>query len=168
MNSNLYDQITIKYWGNRQYGYSSYLYNLTPYVSYGSGSNVIAVRVDNSQQPNSRWYSGSGIYRHVRLVTTDRVHVDHWGTYVTTPEVTAAAARVTIRTTVRNASQADEPITLRTLLYDAAGKQVAAASTDARVARDSVGEIAQDLVIRNPTLWSLERPYLYRAVSRVV
>ncbi len=156
------------YLGKRPYGYSSFSYDLTPYLRFGRASNVIAVRVDNLQQPNSRWYSGSGIYRHVRLVTTAPVHVDHWGTYVTTPEVTAASARVTIRTTIRNASQADQPVTLRTVLYDAAGKEVAAASTEARVARDSVSEIAQDLVIRAPTLWSLDRPYLYRAVSRVM
>ena len=156
------------YLGKRPYGYSSFSYELTPHLRYGRAGNVIAVRVDNSQQPNSRWYSGSGIYRHVRLVTTDPLHVDHWGSYVTTPEVTAASARVTIRTTVRNASQADQPITLRTVLYDAAGKEVAAASAEARVPRDSVTDIAQDLVIRSPALWSLERPYLYRAVSRVL
>jgi len=156
------------YLGKRPYGYSSFSYELTPHLRYGRAGNVIAVRVDNSQQPNSRWYSGSGIYRHVRLVTTDPVHVDHWGSYVTTPEVTAASARVTIRTTVRNASQADQPITLRTVLYDAAGKEVAAATAEARVPRDSVTDIAQDLVIRSPALWSLERPYLYRAVSRVL
>ena len=156
------------YLGKRPYGYSSFSYGLRPHLRYGRAGNVIAVRVDNSQQPNSRWYPGSGIYRHVRLVTTDPVHVDHWGSYVTTPEVTAASARVTIRTTVRNASQADQPITLRTVLYDAAGKEVAAATAEARVPRDSVTDIAQDLVIRSPALWSLERPYLYRAVSRVL
>ncbi|PYO14870.1 MAG: glycoside hydrolase family 2 [Gemmatimonadetes bacterium] len=156
------------YLGKRPYGYSSFSYELTPHLRYGLAGNVIAVRVDNSRQPNSRWYSGSGIYRHVRLVTTDPLHVDHWGSYVTTPEVTAASARVTIRTTVRNASQADQPITLRTVLYDAAGKEVAAATAEARVPRDSVTDIAQDLVIRSPALWSLERPYLYRAVSRVL
>jgi len=156
------------YLGKRPYGYSSFSYALTPHLRYGAASNLIAVRVDNSQQPNSRWYSGSGIYRHVRLVTTDPVHVDHWGTYVTTPEVTAAAARVTIRTTVRNASPIDQPVVLRTVLYDAAGREVGAASTESRVPRDSVSEMVQDLVIKNPLLWSLERPYLYRAVSRVV
>src|SRR5207249_3651857 len=96
------------------------------------------------------------------------VHVDQWGTYVTTPEVTAASAQVTMRTTIRNATQVDQPITLRTILYDAAGKQVATAVSEARVPRDSITEIAQHLVIRSPTLWSVERPYLYRAVSRVI
>jgi beta-galactosidase len=157
-----------QYLGKRPYGYSSFSYELTPHLRYGRTGNVIAVRVDNSQQPNSRWYSGSGIYRHVRLVTTDPVHVDHWGTYVTTPDVTPAAARVTIRTTLRNASRADQPITLRTVIYDAAGQAVTTATAQARVPRDSVTDVAQDLVIKRPTRWSVERPYLYRAVSRVV
>ena len=155
-----------QYLGKRPYGYSSFRYELTPHLH--KASNVIAVRVDNSQQPNSRWYSGSGIYRHVRLVTTSPVHVDQWGTSVTTPEATPATARVTIRTTVRNESRADQPITLRTAVYDAAGKVVATASAPGLVPRDSVTEIVQDLVITKPNLWSVERPYVYRAVSRVV
>ena len=156
-----------QYLGKRPYGYSSFEYELTPHLRRDGGPNVIAVRVDNSQQPNSRWYSGSGIYRHIRLVTTAPVHVDHWGTYVTTPEVTSATARVRLVTTVRNASPVDQPVTLRAVVYDAAGKEVAAASSEALVPRDSVNDVAQSLIIPTPTLWSVERPYLYRAVSRV-
>ena len=143
-----------QYLGKRPYGYSSFRYELTPHLRLSRARNVIAVRVDNSRQPNSRWYSGSGIYRHVLLVITDPVHVDQWGTYVTTPEVTADSARVTIRTAIRNASHADQPITLRTVVYDAAGREAAAAASEARVRRggDSVIEITQDLVIRTPTL----------------
>src|SRR6266487_1473334 len=157
-----------QYLGKRPYGYSSFRYELTPRLRYGTERNVIAVRVDNSQQPNSRWYSGSGIYRHVRLVTTDPVHVDQWGTYVTTPAVNPDSAHVTVRTTLRNGSHAEQPVTLRTVVYDAAGREVATAATEGRIPADSVTEIAQDLVITSPTLWSVERPYLYRAVSRVM
>jgi beta-galactosidase len=154
------------YLGKRPYGYSSFRYDLTPYVRYGRG-NVIVVRVDNSQQPNSRWYSGSGIYRHVRLVTTDRVHVDQWGTYVTTPGATPDTGRVTIRTMIRNESQVERRIALRTIVYDAAGSEVAAAAADAVIPADSVAEIVQAFVVRRPKLWSVDRPYLYRAVARV-
>jgi beta-galactosidase len=153
--------------GKRPYGYSSFRYELTPHLRYG-GRNVIAVRVDNSQQPNSRWYSGSGIYRHVRLVTTDPVHVDQWGTYVTTPSVNDDSSRVTIRTTLRNERHSEQPVVLQTTVYDSGGTQVATVSVDARVPADTVTEIAQDLTITRPTLWSLERPYLYRVVSRVL
>jgi len=154
--------------GKRPYGYSSFRYELTPHVRYGRARNVIAVRVDNSQQPNSRWYSGSGIYRHVRLVTTNPVHVDQWGTYITTPAVSAESSRVTIRTTIRNERHVTQPIVLRATVFDSAGKEVAAVSTDASVPGDSVVELTQDVTIPRPVLWSLERPYRYRAVARVM
>jgi beta-galactosidase len=154
------------YLGKRPYGYSSFRYELTPHLRFGAG-NVISVRVDNSQQPNSRWYSGSGIYRHVRLVTTAPVHVDQWGTYITTPAVSPESSRVTIRTIIRNERHADQAVALRTTVYDSAGKEVASVSTAARIPGDSVTEIAQDLRVPRPILWSLERPYVYRAIARV-
>jgi beta-galactosidase len=157
------------YLGKRPYGYSSFQYELTPFLHFGAagGPNVIAVRVDNSQQPNSRWYSGSGIYRHTWLVTTSRVHVDHWGTYITTPEVGAAAALVHVRTTLRNAAPDERPVLVRTTLYDAGGRAVGVASSSGRVAGDSAVELAQDIQLRQPSLWSVGRPYVYRAVTRV-
>ena len=156
-----------QYLGKRPYGYSSFRYELTPNVRFGAGRNVIAVRVDNSQQPNSRWYSGSGIYRHVRLVTSDPMHVAQWGTYITTPVVSVDSSHVTIRTSLRNERQVEQPIVLSTVVYDSAGREVAAVSTMGRIPGDSVAELVQDLTISRPVLWSLERPYLYRAVSRV-
>ena len=72
--------------GKRPYGYISFGYDITPYLKWNE-KNVIAVRVDNSEQPNSRWYSGCGIYRNVWLTKTNPVHVDEWGTYVTTSEI---------------------------------------------------------------------------------
>ena len=75
-----------QYLGKRPYGYIGFYYDLTPHLKYG-GENVIAVKVDNSHQPNCRWYSGSGIYRHTWLLVTNQVHVAHWGTFVTTPQV---------------------------------------------------------------------------------
>ena len=156
-----------QYLGKRPYGYSSFQYELTPHLHYGAARNVIAVRVDNSQQPNSRWYSGSGIYRHVRLVTSDPMHVAQWGTYITTPVVSVDSSHVTIRTSLRNERQVEQPIVLSTVVYDSAGREVAAVSTMGRIPGDSVAELVQDLTISRPVLWSLERPYLYRAVSRV-
>jgi len=152
--------------GKRPYGYSSFRYELTPHLRYRA-RNVIAVRVDNSQQPNSRWYSGSGIYRHVRLVTSDPMHVAQWGTYITTPLVSVDSSHVSIRTSLRNERQVEQPIVLSTVVYDSAGREVAAISTMGQIAADSVADLVQDLTISRPVLWSLERPYLYRAVSRV-
>ena len=79
--------------GTHPYGYTSFTFDLTPDLNF-AGPNVLAVRVDNSAQPNSRWYSGSGIYRHVRVVVTDPTHVAHWGVFVTTAKVSGESAVV--------------------------------------------------------------------------
>ena len=89
--------------GTHPYGYTSFSFDLTPGLDF-SAPNVLAVRVDNSAQPNSRWYSGSGIYRHVRVVVTDPVHVAHWGVFVTTPEASESGAKVSVSARVANDS----------------------------------------------------------------
>jgi beta-galactosidase len=89
--------------GNRPYGYSSFQYELTPHLKFGDKENVLAVRA-KVQQPCSRWYSGAGIYRHVRLTVTDPVHIAQWGTYVTTPEVTKSGATIRVETKIFNQS----------------------------------------------------------------
>ncbi len=155
------------YLGKRPYGYISFQYELSPYLNYGDQNNVIAVKVDNSQQPNSRWYSGSGIYRNVWLTMTDKVFVDHWGTVITTPDVSDQSAKISIKTKVRNESKEDRPVTLKTIVYNAAGKEVARVASKDVVPRDSVIEISQELTVNRPVLWSLENPHLYRAVSEV-
>ncbi|MEJ2083988.1 MAG: glycoside hydrolase family 2 TIM barrel-domain containing protein, partial [Acidobacteriota bacterium] len=155
------------YLGKRPYGYSSFQYELTPHLHFGGGSNVLAVKVDNSEQPNSRWYSGSGIYRNVWLVVTDKVHVDHWGTFVTTPKIETDAATVHIATTVKNGADGDQAVQLTTVLYDPAGREVSRASASQDVAAGSTAEFSQDLQVAAPDLWSIDQPKLYRAVSRV-
>ncbi|HEY6956498.1 MAG TPA: glycoside hydrolase family 2 TIM barrel-domain containing protein [Flavisolibacter sp.] len=145
--------------GIRPYGYSSFQYDLTPYLNYGNDKNVIAVKVDNSRQPNSRWYSGSGIYRNVWLTTLNKSHINNWGTYVTTPQVNTNEATVNIQTNV--VTTGDSPAVLETTIYDAAGNTVASASSPA------TSEVSQSLRLSQPKLWSIERPYLYKAVSRL-
>ncbi|PYT04509.1 MAG: glycoside hydrolase family 2 [Acidobacteria bacterium] len=156
------------YLGKRPYGYISFEYELSPYVNYGSQKNLIAVRVDNSQQPYSRWYSGSGIYRNVWLTTTGKVFVDHWGTYITTPQVSDQAAGISIKTKVRNDSETDGAITLRTIIYDASGRALGRTESREQLSKGSVAEVVQELSVARPVLWSLENPYLYKAVSEVL
>src|SRR5882757_10387211 len=96
--------------GHRPYGYVSFNYDLTPHLH--AGKNIIAVRVDNSQQPASRWYPGAGINRQVRLITTSQTHIAPWGTFVTTPEVSAQSATVHVRTTVQNGSKSPTTVTM--------------------------------------------------------
>lgn len=160
--------------GVRPNGYISFQYDLTPYLNLGNELNTIAVKVDNSKQPNSRWYSGSGIFRNVWLTTVDKIHVDNWGTFITTPKVSSASATVSIVTNIRNQYAESKDITLRTLVFDAAGKQVGQFSSKATIVSDTslVNSpsipVKQLVVIDQPKLWSVETPYLYKAVSKVV
>ncbi len=103
--------------GHRPYGYVSFSYELTGHLNFG-GDNVIAVRADTSAQPASRFYAGAGIYRHVRLVVTDPVHIEHWGVFVTTPQVSATQATVHVQCTVTNQSDSDRKISLQVSLQN--------------------------------------------------
>ncbi len=153
--------------GFRPNGYISFRYDLTPYLKFG-GKNSIAVKVDNSVQPNSRWYSGSGIYRNVWLVTTDKVAIDHWGTYVTTPKVSSESATVELKTSIRNSSGKPHAITLVTSVYDAAGKMVGGKTSAGVPLKDSLTSVDQEMSVNHPKLWSTTNPYLYKVVTKVI
>ena len=150
------------YLGLRPNGYISFEYDITPYLKFGAAKNVIAVKVDNSKQPNSRWYSGSGIYRNVWLVSTNDIIVDNWGTFVTTPKVTTQSATVNIKTTFKNFSGSYQNIIATTVVYNAAGTEVAKKILP-NFSLDKIKEVEQELYIANPVLWSDEVPYLYKA-----
>ena len=155
------------YLGKRPYGYISFRYELTPFLKYGKENNVLAVKVDNSQQPNSRWYSGSGIYRNVWLVTTENIFVDYWGTHIITPVVSQQSAKVIVQTKVRNTSAKNQPISLKTMIVDKDGKEIAVVETKQNIQKESTNEIAQSLAVTNPSLWSIENPYLYKVITLV-
>ncbi len=153
--------------GTQPYGYTSFELDLTPQLSF-TDPNVLAVRVDNSEQPNSRWYSGSGIYRHVRVVVTNPAHVAHWGVFVATPEVSPARATVLLRTTVTNESRSDSNLSLQTTLFDRSGHEVGSAQAPLDVAAGSEKDLTQNITVAEPALWSPDSPALYRAVTRVL
>jgi len=116
--------------GKRPYGYVSFRYELTGHVTFGAqNANVLAVRADNSGQPASRWYAGAGIYRHVRLLVTDPVHLDKWATFVSTPQVAAGEATVRVQTSVVNQSDAARTVTLEVAILGPDGKTVKTAET---------------------------------------
>lgn len=142
------------------YGYSSFRFDLTPYLKFDA-PNVIAVKVDNSQQPNSRWYSGSGIYRNVWLTVVDPVHVDHWGTYVTTPEVTNKQATFQLRTTVKNDNSAAVEVEITSRLLNANGKEVGMDIITVSVPAGERTEGNQKITLGNPHFWDIDDPYLY-------
>jgi len=151
--------------GFRPNGYISFRYELTPYLNFG-GTNTIAVKVDNSVQPNSRWYSGSGIYRNVWLVSTDKVAVDHWGTYVLTPAVTDKLAEVKVVTSILNGTHAQQPVIITTTVLNAEGKPVAN-SVSNTILKDASSRFTQEIKINNPMLWSVDRPYLYKVLTKI-
>lgn len=155
------------YLGKRPYGYSSFRYELTPHLNFGETKNIISVKVDNSQQPNSRWYSGSGIYRNVWLVSTNKIAVAHWGTYITTPEITAKSAKILIHTKIQNGSSKGENVKVITSLIDVKGKTVGKTETMVQVSALKVEEISQEITVKNPTFWAIENPNLYQAVTKL-
>jgi beta-galactosidase len=150
--------------GHRPYGYVGFEYELSGHLNFGSGDNVLAVRTDTLAQPASRYYSGAGIYRHVRLVVTDPIHIPEWGIFVTVPQVSSKQATTHIQCTITNQSAAPREISLQTSLFDPAGKEAATASTAARVlAPGNSVHFDQDILVSKPQLWDLDQPVLYHA-----
>lgn len=152
--------------GTHPYGYTGFIYDLTANLNF-TGPNLLAVRVDNSEQPNSRWYSGSGIYRHVRLVVTAPTHVAHWGVFVTTPNASDSAATVSIETRLANDSVRSSAVTVKTTLYDRAGHEAGTKESTLTIAPGKEAKAAQTITVANPALWSPASPTLYRAVSEI-
>lgn len=146
--------------GRHPYGYTSFVYDLTPYLNVG-GENVLRVMVDNSHQGNSRWYSGSGIYRHVWLMAADPVHVVAWGVYVTTPEVSADRAQVQVETSVVNETALACDAVVRTSVVAPNGAVVGATETGMRLDPGDMQVYRQNIEVAQPALWSPETPWLY-------
>jgi|HubBroStandDraft_3_1064219.scaffolds.fasta_scaffold00318_5 beta-galactosidase len=152
--------------GQRPYGYVPFFYDLTPHVALGD-ENVIAVKVDNSRQTNCRWYSGSGIYRHTWLLSTNKVHVAHWGTFVSSSRVSKQAAALRISTRISNESESPAGCTLVTSIIDGNGNVVDSAEASQDIATGQEYEFLQEIKVNLPHLWSVNDPYLYRAHSTV-
>ena len=155
-----------QYLGRRPYGYVPFAYELTPYLNFG-GENVVAVRVDNSSQTNCRWYSGSGIYRHTWLLTTDRLRVAHWGTFVTCSQVSAGSAIVEIKTQIANGRKSGSTCTLTTTILDKDGRAVRSQETAQTVSAGKENEFVQRVTVSKPILWSPAHPYMYTVRSTV-
>jgi beta-galactosidase len=154
--------------GNQPCGYTSFRYDITSSVKFGTADNVIAVKTDTSLQPSSRFYAGSGIYRHVRLIATNAVHVDQWATYVNTPAPTTTAATVKVTTTVVNSGKASASVSLQGIVSDPSGKALAPVSAAAQdIAAGASANFAFDVPVANPLLWDLKTPNMYQLVTNV-
>jgi beta-galactosidase len=151
--------------GVRPYGYSAFHYDLTAYLRWDGQPNVIAVRVDNSQQPNSRWYSGSGIYRRVWLTVTSPLRIPEWGTFVTTPEVNAEEARVRLQVRVHNGHANEQEVRLEQEILDDEGHVVARTARSQRIPPHTTVSIDDTILVAAPKRWSPDTPHLYRLRS---
>ncbi|MBV4358730.1 glycoside hydrolase family 2 TIM barrel-domain containing protein [Pinibacter aurantiacus] len=148
--------------GMHPYGYTSFYHDLSPYLMQGK-ENVIAVRVDNSQEINSRWYSGSGIYRHVWMMVTERLHVAQWGVTVAARDVAAKQATVEVRTLVKNETSSAQKITIGTILHSSNSDKAGSDKINITLGANSEQEIVQNIIIKQPQLWSPQHPFLYAA-----
>jgi len=155
-----------QYLGLRPYGYVPFSYELTPHLNFG-GENLVAMRVDNSNQTNCRWYSGSGIYRNTWLLTTNQLRIAYWGTFVTTPRITPESAIVEIKTRIVNGRKTSSRCTLTTEILDKDNRVVQSQSSPQVIEAGAEFEFVQRIAVANPSLWSPAHPNLYTVRSTV-
>ncbi|MFD2934722.1 sugar-binding domain-containing protein [Spirosoma flavum] len=154
------------YLGKRPNGFTPFQYEITPYLAK-TGKNSLAVKVDHTQFADSRWYTGSGIYRNVYLVATDPVHIDLWGVRFVTPEVTPQRATATVTVSVDNQSVTPKPILVKAQLINSKGKPVANAQQPVSIPAGGKADATLSFTVTNPLLWSIEHPDLYKLMVTV-
>lgn len=153
--------------GTHDSGYTEVYYDISDQARYGDeGNNVIVVRVDATRY-EGWWYEGGGIYRHTWLQKTDRLHVAHWGTYVTTPHVTEQRAEVVIRTVIHNEYEKDRGCWLTSTIVNEAGEMVAFTSESVEVAWFDQVEVENRVDVALPQCWSPDHPVLYKLITEV-
>jgi beta-galactosidase len=156
------------YIGGRPNGYMGFELELTPLLKFGGRKNVLAVRVDHTRITDSRWYTGSGIYRNVRLRITDKLRIGQWGVFVTTPQVSADAALVRVETTVENSTGESRSFGLQSDILDARGQIIGTALTSGTTAHGTNSVVLQDIRVTKPGLWSPGSPVLYNLKSTLM
>ncbi|MBR3011678.1 MAG: DUF4982 domain-containing protein [Prevotella sp.] len=147
--------------GQHGYGYTPFTVDITPYLYKDKRQNELLVTVDNSLQPNCRWYSGSGIYRHVWLETMPALHIAQNGVFVTTPEVKADKATVNVEVTVENESDNERAATV--VIHGTQLKTSLSEVLPVKVPAHSTKSVTATFTVQNPELWSTDNPYLYKA-----
>src|ERR1035437_2160891 len=152
--------------GNHPYGYTAFTYELSKYLNYGAKENVIAVEVKN-EGINSRWYSGSGIYRHVHLSIVDKIHIAPNGIFITTPLVDSLNSKVVVQVEINNETKKDTDIILSVNIADVNGNIVASNKASTRISSFESNRVQLSMQVRKPMLWSPETPYLYKAIFAV-
>ena len=147
--------------GFQPYGYTSFSYDLTAHLRPATAANLLAVRVDNRLLPDSRWYTGSGVYRHTWLTGTDSLHVPQWGVFVATASVDPEEVEVLARTTLRNDSSVDRDCEVHSAIADSSGRIVGSAHSPQLVPVGTDQEVRHRIRLAQPRRWSLEDPHRY-------
>jgi beta-galactosidase len=151
-----------KHLGNHPYGYTAFSFDLTEHLNPAGKDNILAVRVKNEGK-NSRWYSGSGIYRNVSIIKTDPVFFDLWGIYIHTPVVSDEQANVSIEAKVINRTAIDYNGKLLVNLLNPEGELVAQAEYPLEITKEQTASVKQNIELLKPNLWSVDHPFLYTA-----
>jgi beta-galactosidase len=151
------------YLGKRPNGFIPFQYEITSFLNK-TGKNIVAVKVDHSQFADSRWYTGSGIYRNVYLIATEAVHIDLWGVYFTTPQVSSQKATASIEVTIANQISKNTPVSVEVQLIDAKGKKIAGLQRQIIVNANNKAGTKLSFDVNHPSLWSMEHPELYSLV----
>ncbi|MEM9419864.1 MAG: glycoside hydrolase family 2 TIM barrel-domain containing protein [Planctomycetota bacterium] len=151
--------------GFRPYGYVPIVLDLTDHLVEAGGENILAVRVDHSHYGDSRWYTGSGIYRDVELIQVGPTHIPVWGKFVTTSKVTDSEAQVQIETQINHTGSESVELALNTCILDADGNEVAKASSPIDMASGAQQSFTQQLLVAQPKRWGIDTPNMYRAVT---
>lgn len=164
MNSRVYVNDSLV--GYRPNGYVSFEYDITRFLNFGEKPNTVAVQVDNSQQPNSRWYSGSGIYRNVWLTIANPTHTDAWSLFVTTPEISDTEATVNVSADICSKTSGNATVT--TTILNQNGKKICQKRQQIELKADGKTPFNESLTVSKPVLWSTDSPTLYTARVSIV
>jgi beta-galactosidase len=156
------------YIGKRPYGYSAFTYDITDFISVEDEKNVISVKVNHKDIADSRWFTGSGIYRDVYLTITDNIHIDTYGVFITTPKVTKEQATVAVNVHLSNETATGADILIRNTILDENENTIEIAQDFRSVSGGSGTEIEQAIVVANPRLWSPDSPFLYTVLTEII
>jgi len=151
----------------RPYGYTAFHCDLTPYMICGT-ENTLRVIVNNTAQLNSRWYSGSGIYRQARLLIGNEIHIQPWGVYAFTSGINGLRSTLTVKTSLENSGAADAAVTVKSTIIDAHGVETGGGETEIYAPSRGLAEAEQSIETDNANLWSVDDPYLYTLRSEII
>ena len=154
--------------GVHPYGYSPFYFDISSYLNSEKDSNLIEVKVDRTRYADSRWYTGSGIYRDVKLLVKNKLHIPIWGVFVTTPKIEEKTAEVSVSVQIKNDFPEDKKAELRTEIYNQEGQKVNDDTTPIETLGNSQTSALQSVSIENPVLWDVDNPYRYKAVTSIL